>query len=61
MKIEEVLSITTPPHMHMCVRVCIHHLLSSLRYKLMMTTIVKHIHLKSRAGLIRDVFKWPFT
>lgn len=57
MKIEEVLSIITPP----CTHMCIHHLLSSLRHKLMMTTIVKHIHLKSRGGLIKDVFKWPFT
>lgn len=70
-KIEEVLSITTPPrhlrtHMRVCVsvcvccvrvHVCIHQLPSSLRHKLMMTTIVKHIHLKSGAGPIRDVFK----
>lgn len=73
-KIEEVLSITTPPpppsayaHAHVCVclcvcgvvcvHVCIHQLPSSLRHKMMMTTIVKHIHLKSRAGPIRDVFK----
>lgn len=43
-KTEQVLSITIPPPVHTHACVCIHHLLSNIRHKLMIT-IVKHSHL----------------